>query len=472
MRKILLVLGVVLLLGGIVIGVGASAPGTFDGAPPVPLAFTNGAFLDGWDVQVHTRDMQQSSGAVPGFNAQHGADCTGPPATHATGNSIGGAVFQCANHVMTAIQDDGYGVVYLTPPQMVDFANGGTVSFDLSTEKLSTRDWWDITVSPFLDSQALPLLSELSQGVDLQNPNRNSIVITTDNGQGAPNLKIVRSGSVQSLGGSGQAASASIAGGTNQAATRQPFRLTMTPTHIRFERLGSATGAALVFVDQDVTSLNWTQGVVQFGHHSYNPTKDGAGSPGTWHWDNIAVSPAVDFTIGGFTSRWTQGGTITALVPAPAGSYLRFSAICRPVVNGLAATKMTDSDHPEHFSSYTVPVAAGAQSWSISFVADDWYMPGFGCLAKDYSIWNPGGTPSTPTQSPSPSPAPTSTGVPPTPSPSPSPATATATLSPTATATNTPPVPTATPRTYRCQVRNPNGSWTTVWTRAGGGTCP
>ena len=49
---------------------------------------------------------------------------------------------------------------------------------------------------------------------------------------------------------------------------------------------------------------------------------------------------------------------------------------------------------------------------------------------------------------------------------------------PTSTPTMTPPpapaTPTATvtPRTYRCQVRNANGSWTTVWSRPGGGACP
>jgi hypothetical protein len=69
------------------------------------------------------------------------------------------------------------------------------------------------------------------------------------------------------------------------------------------------------------------------------------------------------------------------------------------------------------------------------------------------------GEPSTPTPTattPANTPTPTVTPVPPT---------ATATMTPTPT--NTP-----TPVTYRCQRRNPNGTYTTVWVRPGGGSCP
>src|SRR4051794_22251403 len=36
--------------------------------------------------------------------------------------------------------------------------------------------------------------------------------------------------------------------------------------------------------------------VVQFGHHSYNPTNEGAGVPATWHWDNLQPSPSTPFS--------------------------------------------------------------------------------------------------------------------------------------------------------------------------------
>lgn len=71
----------------------------------------------------------------------------------------------------------------------------------------------------------------------------------------------------------------------------------------------------------------------------------------------------------------------------------------------------------------------------------------------------------------------TPTPIPPTPTPTNTPGptnTPAPTATPTATATVGPatPTPTSTPATYRCQRRNANGSWTTVWSQVGGGSCP
>jgi hypothetical protein len=458
LRRHVFALIVVLIATSLGVAIAAPNTKTFDGTPSNPLAFSSPDF----DVQVHNRDAATRS--MASLNAQHGTDCAGPPATHVQP----GGVFICNNHVMTSLNEGGYGAIYLTPNQLVDFSAGGTISFELSTQKLSTRDWWDITVSPFAEAQALPLLSDLSQAVDLQGPNRNSIVITTDNGQGAPNLKVVRNGSVTSY--AAGPAFASGVSAANQAATRQTLVLTLSTTRVRFERLASTTASALVFVDRAIPALTWTQGVVQFGHHSYTPTKDGAGQPATWHWDSFTIDPAVPFTIVRFPTRTTTGGAIVANAAAPAGAYLRFSAICRPAVNGVSPPKMVSSGHPEHFSSYMMPISPGTQTFNISFSADSWYTPGFGCLMKDFAIWAPGAA--LPSASPSPSatassssPAPTAT---PTPVPSPTP-----TPAPTATATPAPtPSPSQTSATYRCQVLNANGTYTTMWATPGGGSCP
>jgi hypothetical protein len=53
---------------------------------------------------------------------------------------------------MTAIAADGYGVIYLTPNQLVDFSVGeATVAFDVSTLRLSHRDWIDLWITPYAD---------------------------------------------------------------------------------------------------------------------------------------------------------------------------------------------------------------------------------------------------------------------------------------------------------------------------------
>ncbi len=440
---------------------GGSVLFSFDGMPGAPLPYTQGDFLSGWDVQIHDRDNQPSHpGTSESFNAEHGPDCSAPPAEHSTGTSEANHVFQCHDHMMTAIDSDnaGYGVIYLTPPDMVNFANGGTVSWDMSTEKDSKRDWWDITVSPFLESQATPLLSDLSQGVDLQNPNRDSVVVTTDNGEGAPNLKVVTNGSVHSYGGSGQGAGAGIAANVNQAMNRQHFKLTISPTHVRFERLASDTAPALVFIDKAIPALSWTQGVIQLGHHSYTPSKDGAGSPNTWHWDEVNISPAVPFTIGKVVEPWVnKTTTIHAVAPAPAGSYLRFESLCRPSVNGTPATKMVDGGHPDHASSYMVPIAAGSTQWAISLGNDGWYDGYAGCLAQGFSVWSPAaGVPvSTPTKAPTSTPT-SAEKTPEAASPSP-----TRTTTPAPTSAIASPTPSPAPTTPA--TRPPSG---TAWTLA------
>lgn len=453
-----------------------ASSGTFDGTPPAPLPHTQSTFMAGWDRQIHERSMAFSGTGTPlgdaihPLNAQHGPDCAGPPATHNTGSSRGAAVFQCNNHVMTALNGDEYGVIYLMRDQMADFSAGpAVIEWEMSTEKLSVRDWPDITISPLMDAQALPLLSDLSNGVDLQGPNRNSIVITTDNAEGSPNLKVVRNGNVTAHGGS-TPLNAGISGTVNQAATRQPMRITLSQTSVRFERLASATAPAVVYFDTPIAALGWAQGVVQFGAHSYDPGKDGAGVPGTWHWDSFSITPSVPFYLdyrGGYLG---SAGTVTT-EPAPANAYLRFAAVCRVSVDGVFASKMVYSGNPLNASSYLVPVAAGSTQHTIAFANDEWYETGFGCNAKDFSVVSEAGGVASPTPSPTSSSTGTSTPTP-TASPSPSP---TATSSPTPTPSASPsPSPTPSPdlRRYRCQVRQ-GFSWVTVWDGTfAGRSCP
>ena len=465
--------GVIVLAAVIAINAPAAPPSTFDGTPSLPQPFAeHGEFAD-FDVQVHSRDHDRWFNLEP-INAQHGADCSGPPASHVN-TSYAGSVFICNNHLMTAINASGYGVIYLTPNQLFDFSEGGSVTFDISTERMSTRDWWDVQITPWDQNLALPLLSDLSQGVDLQSFPADMISIATDNGEGSPVLKVVRNGSVQSY-QAGWAVSPPSAGVTvpNQAATRQTFKFTVANGRMKFERLASATAPALTFWDVAATA-NFTSGIVQFGHHSYTPTKDGAGVPATWHWDNIQVEPSTPFTMVKAEQRYTQGGTVTFQSPAPANSYLRFAAVCRVRIDGNLVTRQTTSYrwgqgyNPGHQSSYFVPIAEGKTSVGITFEPDDWYSGP--CIAKDFAIWSL--TSSTvPTSTP---PAPTDTPVAPTATPSPVPATATptATLSPSSTPTSMPSptatasptaTPTPAPQVCRAQVRVGSWLWVTEYT--------
>ena len=60
---------------------------------------------------------------------------------------------------------------------------------------------------------------------------------------------------------------------------------------------------------------------------NYNPTKDNAGVPATWHWDEFNLSPSVPFTMIKSPTRIVEDETpVHFNAPAPANAYLRFSA--------------------------------------------------------------------------------------------------------------------------------------------------
>jgi hypothetical protein len=234
--------------------------------------------------------------------------------------------------------------------------------------------------------------------------------------------------------------------GINEAAIRQTFKITASRTNFRFERLASNEGSAVVYFDKTFGDIGFCEGVFQMAHHSYNPQKDNSGVPATWHWDEVEMSNSKPFTIIKANQRFTTGGTVHFAAPAPANSWLRFSGIGTVKVDGVTVAPVEFIGHPEHFSSYFVPIAQGKTSVTFAFSADTWYAGPF--RAKDISIWSKSvsnePTP-TPTTAPTLTPVPSATLEP---SHTPT-ATATATSTSTSTATVTPtatlPPPTSTP---------------------------
>ena len=445
---------------------------TFDGAPASPQAWTS----PDWDIQYHTRNSQYWA-APEGMAQQHGGDCSAPPMTHPA-STWPGSVFQCANHVMTAINASDYGLLYLTPNRLADWSSGpAVIQFDMSTEARSQRDWPDLWVTPFAENLAHPLDQWLP---DLQGKPRNYLHVDMGNNEHAPMPRLGQNGVESKLGEETWTIAsirAGIAPGTNEAATRQTFRLTLSSTSAKFERLASATAPAHVFWDKTFAPLNFTSGVVQFGHHSYTPWKDGNGGPQTWHLDNFSINPSVPFTMIKADTRYVTNSsqTVTFASPAPANSFLRFSALGNVSVSldggpwQVAQRQVEQVNKAEHASSYFHPVPAGTQSVRFGFGPRDWWS-GPNYIAKDFSIWALGGAPSsTPTNTPIPSPTlqPTSTAIPtatatavPTSTPEP---TETPTQSPTNTPTSPTVAPTATATGEPCRAQVPGNVWWQPW---------
>jgi hypothetical protein len=420
------------------------APALFDGAPTAPQNFVTHPDAANWDIQVHSRDVNTWD-TLESMNADHGTNCAGPPSTHPN-SSYEGAVFVCNNHVMTSLNASGYGMIALTPNKLLDFCAGpATITFQMSTKIYSTRDWPDFWISPWLGHLTTPFTAG---DVDLQGSPDTTMQVWLNNQEYAPAAWVRKDGTylVQQLGWQATPLRTGMNAGINEAAIRQTFKITASRTNFRFERLASNEGSAVVYFDKTFGDIGFCEGVFQMAHHSYNPQKDNSGVPATWHWDEVEMSNSKPFTIIKANQRFTTGGTVHFAAPAPANSWLRFSGIGTVKVDGVTVAPVEFIGHPEHFSSYFVPIAQGKTSVTFAFSADTWYAGPF--RAKDISIWSKSvsnePTP-TPTTAPTLTPVPSATLEP---SHTPT-ATATATSTSTSTATVTPtatlPPPTSTP---------------------------
>jgi hypothetical protein len=231
----------------------------------------------------------------------------------------------------------------MTPAQMLDFSNGGSVQFAVSTSKTDDRDWIDLWISPFDEQLLLP-----SGGIppDLQGPTKdalnvviNASIPTTVNVQEYHNfVESAFDGTGQSI----EACEASLGGVS--ATRRDPILLNMTRTHVRVDLLVNGTPCTLF--NRDINDLGFTLGVVQVGHHSYAPDEAsacnipgctvnrGTGAGNTYHWSSFSMSPAVPFTMlrGDMSLTGIQAGTthtVNFAAPAPPNSFLRFSALAK-----------------------------------------------------------------------------------------------------------------------------------------------
>ena len=372
---------------------------SFSGTPTAPLPWMPG----NWDVQVHSRERFDELETV---QAEHGSDCGAPPATHAV-NTFANTVFICRDHMMTAIEAEAYAMILLTPDHMVDFATGeAVINFDMSTARSSMRDWPDVWITPFDDNVALPL--EL-QFPDVSGPPRNAVHVTMGRNDGF-RAAVYRNWAEETLPDKFPTVTLRNIPGFVQSATRRDrFELRISTTGIRFGV--NAPGIGMVwFVEESFANLGWSRGVVTFGHHSYNPSKEcvegvATCAGGTWHWDNVSIAPAVPFSIIKANQREVvrESDTVTMFQPAPANAYLRFAGLGKnlqfSVDGGATWRPATAQPHSratleEHFDSYWVPIPAGVQQ--VSFRGDRWW--GGDWRARDITVWSNNGVPSPPGQ--------------------------------------------------------------------------
>jgi hypothetical protein len=359
-----------------------------------------------FDVQIHTRDMQSDPNGNDAHNADHGAACEAPPATHPI-SSWQESVFICHNHVMTSIKSGGYGLITLTPDHMADWSGGPvTIGFSVSTFHSDPRDWITVDVSPFSEQLALPF----NEGeVDLQGMPAHYVELETDAFNGRTQWKAVEGpsrfcGSFCGLdAGQEWPTFNEQTGIAASKAVRTPFQFIFDAHSYKFLVAPNApAGAGKVILSGSWPQpLTFTQGVVQFSHDSCNPDKCDTGvidsttcEPTTWHWSDFSISSAVPYTLLrpiDLPVVSAPVGEIAFAQPAPANSYLKFAGIGSIQVSydggkTYAPAQKPPMDaslyHEEHFTNYLTPVPAGAKSVKIK-VDGGWFGPG---QARDFSI--------------------------------------------------------------------------------------
>lgn len=362
---------------------------TFDGTPTAPQPW-NPAH---WDVTVHSRDSNTWN-TLETMEAGHGPDCSPPPATH-TITAYADTVFLCRNHMMTALKASGYGVIYLTPNQMVDFSEDeAVIRFDISTLATSDRDWWDVWITPYEEQLQLPL-QEIYP--DLNGPPRRALQI----------IMIQESIHAVVYNEFGVAQESEFQGNiptkwgikystflTPDAARRDTFEIRLSRDHLKV----GMPAYDFWWIDSTIQPLNWNQGIVQFGHHSYNPAKcenGKCGSPNTWHWDNVTLTPTIPFTIMRADRRFvdpTVASYVTFAQPAPAAAHLRFAGIGTNLevsfdggTTWQPAQVQAQKKYVEgSFQSYWMPLPAGTTQ--VHFRGQPWW--GGNWNVRDISIWS------------------------------------------------------------------------------------
>jgi hypothetical protein len=364
----------------------------FDVHPAAPQAFKP----SDWDVQTYEFFVRQEFSPV--YQAEHGAACDAPPTTHAV-TSPEDAVFLCNDHLMTTI-NGGYGAIFLTPNQLVDFSAGeAVIRFDVSTDMHSIRDWFEIGVTPYDENVART--GDFDQG-----PPRHAVKVL--NALDAMRAEISRDFVTEYVPVNNDIGWSRFY--VPSASRRDTFEIHLSRTHLKV----GLPAYNQWWIDRDINDLGWSRGILQISQHSYSATKgcirfntstnvwestspaivNGEDScPNTWHWDNISISPAIPFTIVRADRRYVEAATpeLALTAPAPPNSFLRFAALgtnLELTTDGgttwqTAQRAATRDNDVSRWRSYWTPIPAGTTG--IRFRGEDAH---FEWIVEDVSAFS------------------------------------------------------------------------------------
>ncbi len=241
------------------------------------------------------------------FPVDHGEDCGGPdPALsplpqhtvhttqHSTGSNPDPSFFVCRDHMMSSMGDvEGYSVSSFWPRQEFDFANGGTLEFDVSIAGAhGNRSWWEVMIVPRDELKVAPgpddspISEKYPENRIVLDFRRNVRSIRVGTGRTAPDGWVAN----RTQQGRFDFAWWRDLHPDDPALDDRRVRRTM---RVRLDRERIVWGIETPEGSFDEWSVDvpgglpFTRGLILFKTHAYNPTKDGNHNSYTFHWDNI-----------------------------------------------------------------------------------------------------------------------------------------------------------------------------------------
>ena len=392
---------------------------TVDGTPSSPQPWEP----SNWEITSYNKNPAHWS-TFDAVDGDYGTGCEALPATHSV-TTFADSVYNCDGRVMTSHFGDWYSMAVMTPNQIVDFSSGeATISFDVSTHRSSGFDFIDFWITPYDKNLQIPAIDWLPGAAG---PPEDAVHFAFDISSTYTRLKgdVVRDFAKTDLSDNYNSIENVLsANGLSTSKTR----LDTIELKISANTVSACMPAYnQCFISQSISpALDWTSGVVQFSHHSFNPS-----ASNTWHWDNFSISPATEFSIVQATSGFANASsnTISFESAAPANANLRFIGIGESMQVSFdggstwqAATEQSQDAsllNSGHFRSYWVSIPEGTTS--VQFSGSNWW--GGAWRVQDATIWSSSGSGSSGGGG-NPTATPTSGGP---------------TATPTATATATPP---------------------------------
>ena len=322
---------------------------TFDGDPSSPLSLTNN--LDGWFTSPIVQGPRGWDNELTPMNAQHGTDCAPPPAMRPITGSLFDSNFQCANHMMTAMNPKSAGtansMTNLQPDHMLDLSNGeGKVAIDVSTKSPTPGSWWEIWLTPkddwiqhpsdhWLHMSGVPKRAVKISINDFYSDKKLQV-------EGYDNYNISDNafGDDENWQGTSITDKVSL---DDKSRDTYEVQINGDKIDIYITDRNTETRDFVRSVPMPANFLG-NEVVVQFADANYEPDLNGkvgcsgasdcpVREPATWHWDNAEIDPAIPYDIvkadqyvinGGYSGGNNLPQKLTFDAPAPAGSDLVF----------------------------------------------------------------------------------------------------------------------------------------------------